>query len=208
MTMSSRSLAARRPLMLAMVLLGLTVANAAAAFDGQRQGFVLSVGAGVCPRASLSGTDRDGTDLSETANGWGMAVAAGFGLTERDVFALRVDGAFIPSKLYGDTSHQAFTGVTWTRTLGEPGRAFYAMVGAGRYDYDWQGSRSYICWGNDCDPPPALPGDTGRTGWLVGFGRELEPHWRFGVTLMLGRPAYDGDFTFSHGLIMLQHDWF
>lgn len=189
------------------LLTGVSLAGPVAAFDDDRKGFTLGLGMGFSPWARLRGRDA-GADLEENAMGFAGSFKAGLGLTDRDILALDGNLAIVNSDLYGDTSHQSFTGFTWTHYFGNPGRSFFGTLGYGDYKYDWQGSRHYICWGDACDPPPALPIDADRRGYLVGAGYEFTLHWQVGAYAAWGRPAYEGDFSFTHLTVLLQYTWF
>ena len=182
-------------------------ASPASAFDDERKGFTLGLGAGFSPMARLRGDD-DGVQLKEDAMGLAGGLSVGMGLGGHDVMSFEFNAAAISSDLYGDRSHQSFTGFAWTHYFGSPGRAFFGTLGFGDYQYDWQGSRHYICWGNECDPPPRLPGRRDRQGYLAGAGYEFDLHWQVGAYASWCSPEYEGDFFMAHVSLLLQYTWF
>jgi hypothetical protein len=187
-------------------LLLLSPVAAVQAFDGDRQGFALGFGAGVSPLARLRGTDA-GAELTENAIGWGGSFAVGWGFTANDLIMFGNNLAGFSSSLYGDSSLQTFTGISWQHYFGPPGRAFYLTAGYGTYAYDWHGSRHYICWGDDCNPPPRLPRG-GTIGALIGGGYEFARHLQVGAYVARSFPENDADFSFVHANILLQYTWY
>ena len=135
----------------------LVAISPAYSFDDERKGLVLGVGAGINPLSRLRGTD-DSVELKENALGLGFSFLIGLGFTSSDVLAFDVNTSYFSTDLYGDSAMQVFRGVSWYHYFGSPGRSAFGTLGYGKYAYEWQGSRHYICWGPDCDPPPSTPG--------------------------------------------------
>lgn len=190
----------------------LVAISPAYSFDDERKGLVLGIGAGLNPLSAMRGTDNPGTDdsveLKENALGLGISFLIGWGLTSSDVLAFDVNASFFSSDLYGDSSEQVFRGASWYHYFGNPGRSAFGVLGYGRYQYDWHGSRHYFCQGSECDPPPDTPGSSERTGYLAGGGYEFNKHWQVGVFIAGGKDDYDSGFSFVHVNILVQYTWY
>ena len=201
----------RLPYQVGIMLVGwllIVAISPAYSFDHERKGLVLGIGSGINPLSSLRGTD-DSVELKENGFGIGYSFLIGVGFTSSDLLALDVNGSFFSSDLYGDSSMQIFRGVSWYHYFGNPGRSAFGALGYGYYVYEWQGSRHYICWGDDCDPPPRLPSSyTKRKGYLAGGGYEFNKHWQVGAFITGGNDDGDSGFSFVHVNILIQYTWY
>jgi len=127
--------------------------------------------------------------------------------SQSDMLLVGVNMSSFSSDLYGDTSQQIFKGVSWRHYFGPPGRSFFGTIGYGKYEYDWQGSRHYICWGSDCNPPPSLPISEGK-GLLAEFGYEFSPHWQVGASVAGRKSEGNWEFSLLHVNLLLGYTWY
>ena len=193
----------RLPVLLSVATL-LTLSASAAAFDGQRQGFVLGGGLGLTPTAHWS-TQYAGREFSEDAVGWGEHVLVGYGWDERNILGVEINIASYNSSVFGVDLVQGLVGLSWYHYFGKPGNSFFSVAGAGASRLVEGFGTIYIdiSFGESPVKPPLPDGATG-TGYLLGGGYEFYKHYQIAAYLTGGNPSeYGSHYGTYHVIVML-----
>lgn len=162
-----------------LALMSLLAVNAAA-FDGQRKGFVLGGGLGVAPVVKWEGTvdvydqfgTKIGTDVVDESNvGVGINILIGYAWDEQNMIVAEGNVGGMESEiLIGEpTITQGFGGISWYHYFGEMGATFFTVVGLGSYSFEVEDFEAKE-----------------RGGFLLGGGYEFSPHWQVGAYLSFG----------------------
>jgi hypothetical protein len=180
----------RRTLVL-LSLLFLHFAASTPAFDGKRKGLVLGGGFGLSPFAHWS-TTYSGQDFRENSIGLGDNLIIGYGVDERNLFALDANIVAYRSELIELDIIQGFGGISWYHYYGAQGKSFFSVAGMGLYRLVTSlGGRIYICFNCPETVHPPLDQATG-IGYLVGGGYEFARHIQIALYLAGGKPSERG----------------
>lgn len=165
------------------LLVLLFASGAAAIVDGQRRGIVIGGGLGIAPVARW-----DDGRVHENHHALALQFFAGYGIDNRNVIVLEVNGTVYSSPRYNSTwlwgtddilTAQSFEGVAWYHYYRPAGRSFFTTVGAGMFAFD-RGRKYY----SDRGP-----------GYQLGGGFEFFRHIQLGLYFMGGRTWDASDYT-------------
>ena len=160
-------------LKLVVLLFILLTSQAVMAFDADREGFVLSAGAGIAP---IAYTEISG--LSESRNsgvGYAVSFMTGYGYNENTLFFLMWEGLRANSLSFDDESEkvwQGFTGAGVRFYFGDIGSSFFIESGLGLQFYNSSDTIFYH--------------DSGL-GVLIGAGYEISDHLQLQTNLSNGQ---------------------
>ncbi len=157
----------------------LCLAGSSVAFDGNRKGFVLGGGLGICADASYSADGVFG--FEDNAAGFGLNLVIGGAFNERNMLVYEGNVAGWKSDLVNDNISQGFNGAAWYHYFGQTGRTGFITVGLG----------AYVFQAEDYDD-----NDMGF-GMLLGGGYEFSRHWQVGGYLSFGQTS-DAYFDYNH----------
>ncbi|MEZ5357374.1 MAG: outer membrane beta-barrel protein [Candidatus Zixiibacteriota bacterium] len=158
----------------ALVLVLIILVSSAAAFDGQRKGFVLGGGLGFSP---VLYSKTDVFDYSETNAGVGLNLFLGYAWDEQNMLLYEGNVAGYQSNGYNNsTVVMGFDGISWYHYFDLPGQTFYSTIGLGTYNLQIEDGPDY---------------DLGY-GVMIGGGYEFSRHWQVGSYLGFGKTSYRG----------------
>jgi hypothetical protein len=169
------------------VILVFFVAGSVLAFDGQRKGPVLGIGFGA-GSAHFSGDAsayNRARDVSETEATTTLQILLGWGIDQRNIFAVEMTVSVFKSKLFRrNTVAEGITGLYWYHYFGREGRSWFINMGVGRYVFN----------------PEDFPCVRGP-GLLIGGGYEITRHGQVRLAAMFARTER----TLDHRVIDLTH---
>jgi len=175
---AKRTSCARIVLPAVVVLLGF-LSPTSKAFDGQRRGFAIGVGAGWGAVTHLQVTSDD---MQETSQSWTFVVPIGWGLSNTDLIAFLPAPSFFKSDLFdGASSMQGLWSVRWYHYFAPSGPSAFVSGGAGRAVFN-----------SSC-------GDLNAAGVGVGLsaGYEFLPHCSIEAQYFHGWTS-EGNMDFGH----------
>lgn len=193
--------------LLTVMIVFLAFATGAAAFDGDRRGFILGVGVGYSPYVHHTQTHH-GQTFEETKTGGAGYFGLGWGWDKRNVLMFEGNVAVFTSSPFGDIqAAQGFAGFTWNHYFGRQGNSLFTAVGLGsfafRLDNGWEQPES-VWDGNEIEYQAASPRQRGL-GLLLGVGYEFAAHWQAGVYVAGGQTkAYEVDIDHLQVSVMVQ----
>lgn len=174
------------------------------AFDGNRKGFVMGAGTGFSPYIHLSVGS-----FKINKVGFPIIALIGFGIDERNVFALEGNlviysvsaGSDYGNPYWDHSVTQGFSGVTWYHFFKPDNNSLFLMGGVGFYRASETSGGSYFCYGNcpDYDPYVDFPRNWG-IGYITGIGHELSKNLQIVLYISLGHPK-DHWADFSHSAV-------
>ncbi|MFH2048728.1 MAG: hypothetical protein ABIJ12_04705 [bacterium] len=144
-------------------------------FDGQRKGFVLGGGLGICAVSHWSVNvdfyDLDVADANEERVGLGLHILIGGSFDEHNMLIYESNVSGFNSELLNESIGQGFSGAAWYHYFSSAGNSAFTALGLGFYqfkvgDYD------------ATNPGGAL---------LLGAGYEFSRHWQIGAYLTFGK---------------------
>ncbi len=182
-------------------------AKQAEAFDQERKGFVLGLGAGIAPYAALrSNTDSGGAPVDENSVGFAAQFVIGYAWDATNWIVYEGNVASRESKAYDAIFGQGFNGLSWYHAYGPRGRSWITAVGAGFQVVS--ASEAFVYYTIDGPRPPAGPPTDDGLGFLAGVGYEFRPRT---MIMMYGSTGTTKDwadeFRQSHVSLMLGYLW-
>ena len=158
----------------------LTSVSGAAAFNGNRAGFVIGGGMGVAPVVYWSNDDQSGNH--DQGAGLDFDFMIGYGWNANNLLVWELDLASFNHDFEGmdATIIQGFQGPSWYRYIGPPGKAVFLTVGLGITHFISCLDERDECYSNGAGQCLRL-----------GAGHEFGRHFQAGVTWSNGL-TFDG----------------
>ena len=155
----------------------LLVPSGVEAFDGNRKGFVVGIGAGVAPVAKWSRS----FGINETQSGFAFNLVVGHGLSSKDLVVWSALGATNTSDVFVNQVVQGISSFQWYHFLSNQDQSFYTSIGIGVMVFQ----------------PDRGTTRQGGIGFKGELGYEVEKHLLIGTYGILGQTNRRGS-TLTH----------